>query len=647
MLYSMRSKLIAGLLGVSLVVGAVSILIGTRILDQHVFGEARNRVRQDLNAVYEMYATRVRYIKTSLDITTLGFAFVSSLRDKNTSDLVRRLERLAKLAGLDFAGIVLEDGRVLCRIGPNAAPDSGPSVDNPIAREVLGSRIPLSGTLVVDSEFLNAENPDLAERARIPLFAGDGAALRNGKEETQGMVMAAAVPVYEGNTLIGVLYGGVLLNRSESLVDTVRDTVFQAETHKGRSIGTATIFFRDARISTNVMTPEGRRALGTRVSPEVREHVLDKGKLWTDRAFVVSDWYITAYRPIEDLFGKRVGMLYVGVLEEKYADIRSNALTLYILVTAGGMLLAAGLGYLVASRISAPIQRLIEASRQVGEGNLAPALGPPEKGELGLLQNTFREMVAAVGRQRAASEAHIIHSQKQASVGRLAAGVAHEINNPLTGVLTYSHMLLRRTDIAPEVRADLQTIVEATERVRRIVKGLLDFSRQTKLDPESTDINRLTSSALSLVEYQALVKGVAVKFIAGEGLPELIVDRSQIQSVIINLIINALDATEPGGTIRLFTAAALSGGGAGRKGVEITVADTGSGIPPEDLDKLFEPFFTTKPVGQGTGLGLAVSLGIVQRHGGHIRVQSEIGKGSRFFIWLPPGRKGDHENPGG
>jgi two-component system NtrC family sensor kinase len=196
-------------------------------------------------------------------------------------------------------------------------------------------------------------------------------------------------------------------------------------------------------------------------------------------------------------------------------------------------------------------------------------------------------------------------------------------------------MLLRRKDLNTEMRADLETIAAATERVRKIVKGLLDFSRQTKLDPEPTDINRLVSATVGLLENQALVKGVAVKFTPGENLPMLTLDRSQMQSVLMNLIINALDATAPGGQIKIFTAPGLSGDGAIQKGVEITVADTGSGIPPEHLDKLFDPFFTTKAVGQGTGLGLSVSQGIVQRHHGHIRVQSEMGKGTRFFVWLP------------
>jgi two-component system NtrC family sensor kinase len=647
MFYSTRSKLIASFLAVTLLVGGVSLFIGVHLIDQNVFGEALNRVRQDLNAAHEIYLTRVKHVKTCLSITTLGFAFISSVSERNIPDLVIRLERMARLAELDFAGIVTEDGKTLCRLGPYATPGSATRVENPIAKVAMDQRVPVSGTVILDRDFLISENPDLAERARIPVRVRPENASGLGQEDAAGMAIASAVPIFDGNDLVGVLYGGILLNRNEAIVDTVKETVFQGETYQGRSVGSATIFWKDLRVSTNVFTPEGRRAIGTQVSPEVKDHVLIHGKQWAGRAYVVSDWYITAYRPIEDIFSRRVGMLFVGVVEEKFARIRSRAQQVFILITAAGMLFAAAIGYVIARRITSPIQRLIQASQQVSEGSLTPELGPPEKGEIGVLQNTFQEMVASMGRRRAASEARIIQSEKQASVGRLAAGVAHEINNPLTGVLTYTHMLLRRKDITPDMRSDLQIVAEATERVRKIVKGLLDFSRQTKLDPEPTDVNRLVNAAIALIENQALVKGVDIRFNSGENLPQVILDRSQIQSVLINTIINALDATEPGGHIRVFTSAALTDDGLQRKGVEITIADTGCGIPAENLNKLFDPFFTTKAVGQGTGLGLSVSLGIVQRHGGHIRVQSEVGKGSRFFIWLPAERKGEHERAGG
>lgn len=634
MFYSTRSKLICSFIGVCLLVGAVSLFIGVRLLNEHVLGEAENRVRLDLNTAGEMYRTRIKYVKISLHITTLGAGFISTLKARDVPDIVYRLERMARLAELDFAGIVTEDGRTLCRIGPNSIPKDDSQAENPITRPVIEQGIPVSGTVILEKEFLEAENPELAERAKIPLISAKSNAKPAVRKETSGMAMAAAIPVFDKNVLYGVLYGGILLNRSENIVDTVRETVFLGENYNNRSIGTATIFLNDIRISTNVLGRDGNRAIGTRVSPEVKKTVLDRGKRWMDRAFVVSDWFITAYEPIEDIEGRRIGMLYVGVLEEKYTDIQQKVLAVFILITLAGMALAAGLGYVLADKIIKPVQRLINASQLVSEGSLTPDIGPISKGELGLLQNTFKDMVVSMGRRRAASEDRIIHSEKQASVGRLAAGVAHEINNPLTGVLTYTHMLLRRKDITPEVRNDLETIVEATERVRKIVKGLLDFSRQTKLDPELTDINRLVRLTIDLLENQALVKGISIKFEPGENLPPVKLDRSQFQGVLINIIINALDATEPGGSINIYTAIVLSGKGANQKGIEITIADTGCGIPPENLDKLFDPFFTTKATGQGTGLGLSVSFGIVQRHGGNIRVQSELGKGSRFFIWL-------------
>ncbi|MGM0383762.1 MAG: cache domain-containing protein [Thermodesulfobacteriota bacterium] len=636
MFYSTRSKLIASFLGAFFLLGVVFLFIGGKLLNNAILSEATNRVRLDLNAAREIYLSRINGIRCPLTITSLEPTFRSSIKKREVSELLPRLETIARSAELDFVGIVRKEGETLCGVGKNSLRCKSVEITNPIAELVFDRKVPISGTVVLSKEFLSAESPELADRARIELLPTARAAPREEEEETSGMAIAAAIPIFEGGDLIGVVYGGILLNRSTHIVDTVRDTVFQQETYKGRSIGTATIFFNDLRISTNVMTPDGKRAIGTKVSKEVRERVLNKGERWTDRAFVVNDWYITAYEPIEDVFSKRVGMLYVGVLEAKYADTRRNALSILILITLGGMALAVILGYILANKIMNPVHRLIKASQEVSEGSLKPDIGPISKGEIGVLQSTFKDMVVSMGRRSAEAENRLIQSEKQASIGRLAAGIAHEINNPLTGILTYTSMLLQRKDIEEEVRSDLQAVVQFTERVKKIVKGLLYFSLQTTLDRESTDVNRLIPTTISLMETPALVKGVSIKFNPGENLPLLTLDRSQFQSVLLNMIINALDATEPGGSIKIYTAIGLSASDTGHKGVEITIADTGCGIPTEDLDKLFDPFFTTKAVGHGSGgLGLSVSYGIIQRHGGTIRVQSEVGKGTRFFLWLP------------
>jgi two-component system NtrC family sensor kinase len=628
-------------MGVSLLVGVISLVVGSQLLYNTVLNEAKARISFDLNAAREIYLAQVKNIQTALSIASFDGEILSAFNARDLQTLNGKLKSISRQTGLEFAGIVTSDGKILCRTGPHSEPKARGSVPNPIGNYVIRKDKPIAGTVILHKEFLTEENPSLAEQARIKLLPTPMAAPRSAEEETSGMALAVGIPLYDHDraTLAGVLYGGILLNRNFEIVDRVRETVFKDETYKGRSIGTATIFFKDLRISTNVLNPQGERAIGTRVSKEVGDRVLINGERWTDRAFVVNDWFITAYEPIVDIYGERVGILYVGVLEEKYIDMRRHLFSIFFFITLAGMIFAIALGLLMASKIMRPLRQLIHASNEVSKGNLKPSIGPVSKSEIGVLQNTFLQMLSFLqerdNRQRAESETKLLQSEKQASVGRLAAGVAHEINNPLTGVLTFTHMLLRRKDINEEIRSDLQTIARETERVRAIVKGLLDFSRQTKLQAEPTDINMLVKSTIALVANQALVKGIALKFIPAEGRPLRTVDHNQLQSVLLNIIMNALDATAPGGRIAVTTGFAVSMSKTGKKGIEISVQDTGSGIPSENLDKLFDPFFTTKQVGQGTGLGLAVSYGIVERHGGSIFVESEVGKGSTFTIWLP------------
>ena len=650
MFYSTRSKLIISFLGISILVGGVSLFVGGPLLYNAVLNEANNRIRLDLNAAREIYLTRIKGVKVALTITQLGPVFRSAFEKQDVQKIIPLLTNIAQQTELDFVGIVTKEGDTLCRIGPNSI-QRGKGPPNPIANLSLQQRIAVSGTVILSNEFLFAENPELANRATIKLLPTKMATPRPEGEELSGMVLAAAVPVFDSGNFLGVLYGGVLLNRDQEIVDRVRDTVFQHEIYKGQSIGTATIFLKDIRIATNVLSPDGSRAIGTVASEEVTKRVLTEGRKWTDRAFVVTDWYITAYEPIEDIFGQRVGMLYVGVLEAKYADVRGKALSHFFFITGAGMVLAIGLGYMVANKISSPVKQLIKASAQVSQGDLSPDIGPISNSEIGILQKGFKQMITSLQerdkRQKVESETKLLQSEKQASIGKLAGGVAHEINNPLTGIITFTHMLLRRKDIPEEVRSDLETIAQETERVRKIVKGLLDFSRQTELDREPTDVNRLIRFTLSLVENQALIKGVNLNFEPSEGLPMITLDRNQIQSVLLNIMINALDATDPGGSIKLTTGIGVSVGKPGQNGIEILCSDTGCGIPPENLNKLFDPFFTTKEVGQGTGLGLSVSYGIVERHGGNIWAQSKVGRGSTFNIWLPIEEQGaKNENIG-
>lgn len=636
MIHSTRFRLIASMLVISLLIGLFSLTVGGNMLYESVITETHHRVRQDLNVARLVYDQRIQSIRLVLEMVADFPDFQQALVNDDRGYLLNQMEKLSDRIGLNFAGTLDQEQLVASRIGIRRDETVPAKKINPLADLALTQGKTVWGTIILDPETLQDENPELVEQAVIPITKVAWAEAGLESEVATGLAIGAAVPVELDGRVIGVIYGGVLLNRDSSIVDKIGETVFRNEIYKGRNVGTSTIFLESIRISTNVMDQSGKRALGTSAAEDVSRHVLVEGKRWTDRAQVLSDWYITAYEPITDIFERRVGMLYVGALEAKYLDVRKRAIIVFALITVGGVLSAFVLGWFLTGIIMRPLNRLIRASVEISKGNFSPDIKPISKSDMGILQREFLNMINALiereKRQKEESEICLIQSEKQASVGKLAAGVAHEINNPLTAVLTFSHLILRRDDLPDEVRADLETITTQTERVRKIVKSLLDFSRQSQLNPEPLDLNRQIARSIKLLGNQALIKGVDLNFSAESGLPMFTLDRNLCQSVWINMIINAMDATEPGDKIEVSTRQAESDG---KQGAEIIIQDTGSGIKPENMDKLFDPFFTTKEVGKGTGLGLSVSAGIIERHGGTVKVASTLGEGTSFTIWLP------------
>jgi signal transduction histidine kinase/ferredoxin len=225
----------------------------------------------------------------------------------------------------------------------------------------------------------------------------------------------------------------------------------------------------------------------------------------------------------------------------------------------------------------------------------------------------------------------LIQSEKLASMGQLAAGVAHEINNPLGTVLLYSDLLLRELPQGDARSEDLRLILTEAKRCKTIVQALLNFARQNKVLAQATNVNRLCREIVEEVERLPLFGQVRIELQLGPHVPEINADPAQIRQVLLNLLDNAAEAMPEGGTVTITTCRVSAGG----DGVEISIQDTGCGISEENLARLFTPFFTTKPIGRGTGLGLAISYGIVKMHRGSIDVQSEVGVGTTFIIRLP------------
>ncbi|HUT11307.1 MAG TPA: PhnD/SsuA/transferrin family substrate-binding protein [Thermoguttaceae bacterium] len=257
------------------------------------------------------------------------------------------------------------------------------------------------------------------------------------------------------------------------------------------------------------------------------------------------------------------------------------------------------------------------------------------------LSDYAKELAERERAERSLRKREHLHSEseKLAAVGRLAAGVAHEINNPLTTVLAFSHLLREKEGLEDQDKQDLDLVIQETSRASEIVRGLLDFARERPALKEALDVNDVVRRTIPLLGSQKAFQRITVCEHLREDLPPVDGDMNRLQQVLLNLSLNACEAMQDGGTLTISTSAH------GRN-VLLKVADTGCGIKEQHLDHVFEPFFSTKPVGKGTGLGLSVSYGIVQRHGGTLEVESEIGKGTTFIIVLPcaEGSKSDNRD---
>jgi two-component system NtrC family sensor kinase len=289
-----------------------------------------------------------------------------------------------------------------------------------------------------------------------------------------------------------------------------------------------------------------------------------------------------------------------------------------------------------------PIQ-IADSSREVGE--LARSFETMRKRLRQAMaeNNQFTQNLEAKVEQRTqelkAAHQKLLQSDRMASLGQLSASVAHEINNPISGVLNLS-MLLQRVmtddgiprDRVPEFRKYLGQVIQETSRVGRIVSDLLAFSRRSKSQRSDADLNRIVRTTLSLAEHKLRLSNVETEIDLADGLPVVFCDASQIQQVVLNLVLNAAESThgKPGGRVKVETRPGAEPGT-----VALSVSDNGEGIAEENLGKIFDPFFTTKPEGKGVGLGLAVLYGIVQSHGGDVAVKSEPAAGATFTVTLP------------
>jgi two-component system NtrC family sensor kinase len=316
--------------------------------------------------------------------------------------------------------------------------------------------------------------------------------------------------------------------------------------------------------------------------------------------------------------------------------------------------------------INRPVKKLVNATHVVASGDLDISIPVKSDDEIGQLARSFNTMAADLKkaqlelstwaetlekqveektRDLEAAQVQVLRAEKLSSLGLLAAGVAHELNSPLTGIIALTHLLLRKTSEGSQEQDDLKVIAYEADRCASIIRQLLDFSHQSPPRITEGEVNAVIERALSLVERQAAFLDIEIVRDLCPDLPTVMLDADQFLQVILNLLVNAAEAMGGDGVLTIRTRPLGSVSDSGRpKSVEIQVSDTGVGISKEIMGKIFDPFFTTKDVGKGTGLGLAVTYGVIKRHKGKIAVSSEEGKGATFTITIPVAQAAQEAN---
>jgi two-component system NtrC family sensor kinase len=565
-----RSKLLAMVLVPLLVVlpllGVLLLVWGNAALDQLLI----TKVRSDL-AVAQGYFDRVLG-EVGASASAVADAHALQLALGDDARLVALLQHYKQREQLDFINLRAPDGSLRATDHARAAASDRRS---PAFRAAAEGRVS-AAIEVLSLDELALLAPTLQARVAVPLVPTRNAAPTDRSTEDRAMVVLATRPVLDASgTPVAHVQAGVLLNRNLPFIDHINEIVYPQGALPFGSQGTATLFLDDVRISTNVRLfgSDGDRAVGTRVSQQVRDAVLGRGSTWLDRAFVVNDWYVSAYQPLADSTGRRVGMLYVGYLERPFTLLKYAALASIGFIFFAVMIAAAFVSLRGARSIFAPLERMAQTMQRVEAGAAEARVGPvPSRDEVGQLAVHLDHLLDVVAdKQRALerwnaeldakvaertgelqnAQQQLVRAEKLAAVGQLTASIAHEVNNPIA-VIQGNLDLVREMlgEHAAPVRGELALLDAQVERMRLIVTQLLQFARPTEFAGyvAAVDTARLVDDSLVLVGHLLAKTNILLqRDLRATRQPML--NRQELQQVLVNLLVNAIHAMPDGGTL--------------------------------------------------------------------------------------------------
>ncbi len=632
---SIRTALSVTVFAAVVVTAALVGILGTLAIRRDVAKTAQERVSRNLDSFESLYASDLEQMAKRVEEATADI----SLEDP---DIQVHLSAISDRLDLMVLNACDADGRPLAG-GFSPATARVPVESDPVLRRALTGKLAY-GSVVLDEGRLEAEGGPALRNAMAVLGTGDG----SGQPFRQALFWWVACPVFDSSGRVqGLLYGGHGLNMDLPLVDRLRDLVFGRDHYDGKPLGTVTIFLEETRIATNVMQETRRRALGTVVSDEVRESVIEEGKEWHDRAWVVDAWYLSAYTPLLNPDGEAVGMLYVGLLEKPFADSLKRLIVKLLATTVLGAALAMAAIVALVRRITQPLADLSKATALVAEGTLEqPAEIQCRYTEVKRLALSFHEMHEAI-RQRdqglrdqneelvQANERLDLANKNYMSSLRF---VTHELKSPLAAMQSLIDVVVGGYlgEIPEKPSQQLVRVKRNCEELQDMVKNYLDLARAERgeLSASKSDADyRVAVVDPCLEQARPLFESrdMRIELDCPPSLP-VTVDEELMRIALANYVNNAVKYGQEGGLVRVEVK---------QDGAQViaSVWNEGTGFTPEEGEMLFEKFSRLKnetTAGKrGSGLGLFLTKQIIELHEGRVWAESEPGQWARFRLCFP------------
>jgi two-component system, NtrC family, sensor kinase len=602
----LRTKIMHSILFVILFLGLSITIFGFFVVKKYVYVSAQEKVIKDLDIVRASYDRQFKEFK-------LAFNMVSEGSDLG---LLRDYLRLDYLYWVPA--------------------DRADEEESLIARKVFSTGQDIGATRIIPEK--QARNL-VADIEAITLHKTPKARPTKRTVLKDLMSMEYAKPFIDDKGRVEkVLVGGKLLNRNSDFIDDIVNTVFENRLYKSKPVGTITVFQDDVRVATNVLDQEGKRAIGTRVSEEVYKQVIEEGKRWHSQAFVVTDWYFTAYEPIRNIDGEAIGILYVGVLEEPFIEIQKNLFIALLFIIFAACVLSVILSAFVSGSISLHLTKILKTANEISGGNFGIKIDSPTNiKELNDLTEAVNRMAVTLAHR----QEHLdISNKKLEMLNRsyldLIGFVSHELKGVLSSIILNTYLIKKGIlgTVSDKQAKTLNSIARNLDYLSVTVKNFLNLSR---IEKNEIEINKselflnehVFKGAIEAFEQQLQEKNMTLVNKMPQGL-RVHADSSLLQIVANNLISNAIKYGRAGGEIRI---TAQQEGGL----VEVEVYNDGQPIHEVDIEKLFKKFSRVVYRGmesiKGSGIGLYITKEIIKLHGGTVKAIPRE-KGNSFIFQI-------------